>query len=188
MPEPRILLGRPNPTSIPVADRCTINRLPAPGSRPADPFPGRLRFDPSQAAIEDKYATQTLEAERTIAAGEVVEVDLGPVAQPCVQLILTIYAYAADDSVLDFGATRNLLIPVQTRILKNNASVVRLNGTQFYGIALNVDFRGGENLSILVDNTDARSTLDGQTLFFQVMLLCDPTYAIETGRKDNPIP
>lgn len=189
MVEPLILRGRPNPPSVPLADRCTINRPPAPGVRPNDPFPGRLRDDPSRAAIHDLYATNTFINEVTVPARpSLIEVELGIVPQAATEAHLKVSGFDSMGVVLSPTALDTLLVPVQIFVLANHASVYRRFGCCVEGITFNVDFQGGEKISVLVDNTDPRSVVDDETFKFQLFVNCDPKYAIETGRKDNPIP
>ncbi len=186
--EPLILQGRPNPPSVPVADRCTINRPPAPGVRPNDPFPGRLRDDPSRAALRDLYANNTFINELTVPTGAVVQVDLGIVPQATTEAHLKVSGFTPLGVALDPTVMEILMTPVEIYVLSNMAPIYRRFGCCVEGITFNVDFEGGERISILVDNTDVRSTVAGQTFIFQLFVNCIPKYAIETGRKDNPIP
>ena len=188
MVEPLVLQGRPNPPSVPLADRCTINRAPAPGVRPSDPFPGRLRSDPTRAGIRDLYASNTFINELTVAASSLAQIDLGIVPQATTEAHLKVTGFALGGAVLDPTALETLLVPVQIYVLSNLAPVYRRFGCCVEGITFNVDFEGGERISILVDNTDARSVVAGETFIFQLFVNCVPKYAIETGRKDNPIP
>lgn len=186
--EPRILLGRPMNPSVPLADKCTISRPPAPGTRPADPFPGRLRYDPSRAAIQDRYATNPYFGESVVNAGEIIRIPLGIVQQAAVECHVAVYGFTAGGLVIPSGTLEDLLTPVMQYVQANHVSVFRFLGHFKLGITFRVDLKGGEELAIQVDNTDSRSLLDGETLVYQAFLNCDPEYAIETGRKDNPIP
>ncbi len=188
MVEPLVLQGRPNPPSVPLADRCTINRPPAPGVRPSDPFPGRLRSDPTRAGLRDLYANNVFINELTVPAASLAQVDLGIVPQSTTEAHLKVTGFNGAGIVLDPSTLEDLLVPVKVYVLSNLVPVYRRFGCCVEGITFNVDFEGGERISILVDNTDVRSLVAGETFIFQLFVNCVPKYAIETGRKDNPIP
>jgi len=187
--QPLQLTSYPNPPYIPVASRCTINRNPAPGSRENDPFPGRLRDDPSRAAVQDTYASYTYEAEAVVPANSVVIAEFdGPVLQPCNSFHMQIFGFDPAGAVIPPLTLEPLLTPVVIRLTKNFATMHTKRGNYTFGVTFNTDLKGGEILRVTIDNTDPRSTVNGETFLFQLFLNCDPEYSIETGRKDNPIP
>jgi len=186
--EPFLLDGRPNPPSVPLADRCTINRLPAPGVRPSDPFPGRLRDDPSRAAIRDTYATNTFINRSLILTNTITELFLGYAQQAANEAHMVIYGLDDMGAVIPVGTLENLLVLTEFTVTANKVPVYRRLGRAEVGITWNVDLQGGELLGVQINNTDPGSTVDDITLIFQLFINCDPTYMIEIGRKDNPVP
>lgn len=185
---PLIIFSDFNQPAVPVADRCTISRQPAPGVRPADPFPGRLRDDASKAAIKDAFASITLAGERTVAAGVVDELILGIIPQKSVETRMTIFGYDTFGAPIPSSTLFTLLTPVKTRILADKQQFFEFQGQLPIGITFNADFDGGEEISVLIDNTDARSLLNGETLVYQFIVNADPEFYIEETRKGNPVP
>lgn len=181
------ILMTPYDPAVPLANRCTINRRPAPGTRPSDPFPGRLRGSSSKAAIKDIYATDTFYAEITVLENTVNPVKLGLAQKPSTEAMFSVTQYVAGVP-LGLGLSDDSLIPVKFILLVNNRVAFYVKGSRMFGLPFYLDLQGGEELAMIVDNTDTRSPIDGEVLALQLFISGVPEYTIETDRKDNPVP
>lgn len=168
-------------------NRCAINRNPSPGVRPSRPFPGRLRDDESLASIRDGHGTDTLYGETVILAGEITVITLGIVKAPATDANFHINLYDGMNAIDSFTSD-TLLIPVRFLLMKNYHPIFELYGSRGFGTGYNVDCQGGEEIQMMIDNTDPRSTIDGETFAMQVFLFSVPEYTIEVARKGNPVP
>jgi len=176
-------------------DRCTIQRTPAPGTKlypPLGPYPQRLRGgqDPSPAGIRDVYYSDSFRRRIRVAPGTLDTVNLGFAQKPGNQISIGTHIIDVDGNYLDWQAVINRLAGVVFFLMLDNVPIFSIQGCPgmpMPGEYYYVDLDGGEQLGVLIDNTDPNSTLLAtDTVVVQMLLRADPVFRMEVDRKDTP--
>lgn len=174
--------------------------LTAPGSTPGagqQPLTFRLlsnvkKVQPWRVAPEirrgqyDVNLTQTLRGDVVVPFNSNPRVELGIVEKAARYAHMKVNGLNPDGTVIDAGTLNSLLVLVSIYVRADGGTIYRFDSQPALGIVFFVDFKGGEVLDVVVDNTNFLSTLDGATLQFQLFVNSDPRFDIETSRKGNP--
>lgn len=139
-----------------------------------------------RAGNYDSNLTSTLVTEITVPTNTMPERRLGPVVKACRFAHFKVAGFQPDNTVIPAGTLNDLLVPLKFYLLSDGGNTYLFHGQPALGIVFLVDFKGGENLSVMIDNTDFRSTVNGQRLQVQLFLNCDPRFDIERTRKGDP--
>jgi hypothetical protein len=149
-------------------------------------FPGRARDDSTPLWIRDTWSTQRLKVETAVVIGTTRSFFMGTNYLAARSAHMAVVGYNPDDSPIAPGVLDTLLTSLEIIVLSNFGRMLDFQGQPRLGIPFNVDLIGGERIDIVVDNSDPRTTLNGQTLVFQLFINGETRYGKEMARKGNP--